>query len=130
MIRVIYNTANRVPISLDANGYGPYYLFEIYSEMENEVVKTFVTPDTSSSDNKVRFNEFYFTEVGNGVEDYYGGKISLNNGTYLLRVYQQNSSGSLIPQGDIIYRDVLKVYGRPGDTFTTYNGTDTYTEFL
>lgn len=126
MVRIIYNTANPVTLPLDSNGLGPYYLFEVYSEIQNEVVKTFVTTDLSTADERLaRFNKFTFTEVGNGAEDFYSGRVRLYDGTYLLRVYQQNASGSLIPSGGIVYYDVLKVYGNPTEEYLEYNGQPT-----
>lgn len=123
MIRVLYDTQNKVALPLDANGFGPYYLFEVFSEMQNEVVKTFVSPDTSTAvERAARFNEFTFTEAGTGAEDLYGGRVKLNDGTYLLRVYEQNASGSLTPQGDIVYREILKVYGNPTQEYLNYSG--------
>lgn len=124
MIRVLYNTSNNVALPLDSNGYGPYYLFEVFSEMQNEVVKTFVSVDASTASERLaRFNEYVFAEVGiNGVEDLYAGRVRLQDGTYLLRVYQQNASGSLTPQGDIVYREILKVYGNPSQEYLDYGG--------
>lgn len=132
---VHYNIANTIILPLDSNGFGTYYLFEIYSEMTNTVVKTFVTTDTSTAEERLnRFNKFVFTEVGiGGTENFYSGRIRLNDGTYLLRVYQQSSSGSIVPSGNIVYRDVLKVFGNPREQYEEYNGTPTdYTpyEFL
>lgn len=135
MVRIIYNTVNPVALSLDefTTQTSPVYLFEIYSEMQNRVVKTFVAPDIATAANRVRYNSYNFTEVGQGgQEDLYGGRIRLeNDGTYLLNVYLNTSSGNLSTTGlTKICSEVLKVYGNPGGQYLEYDGNDkTFLEY-
>lgn len=133
MVKIEYNTTQVWAISLDEFATSSsYYLFEIYSEMQNRIVKTFVAVDIATTDNRLRANRFRVTEVGSGAEDLYGGRISMpNNGTYLLNVYVNSSSGNLSTTGlTKVCCDVLKVYGNPGGEYLEYNGNDqTFLEY-
>lgn len=105
-----------------------YYLFELFSEMENKVVKTFVSSELATAAERTRFNKFTFTEVGvGGSEDFYAGQIRLPyNGSYLLKVYSQSSSGNIDPlAATLIYQEQMQVFGNPdGTTWTEYTGAD------
>ena len=126
MILIQYNTANNVVISLDEFASSTsYYLFSIYSEMQQKVVKNFVTSDIATAANRARFNKFTVTEVGQGgVEDLYAGKIRLPyDGTYLLKVYSQSSSGNIDPaNGTLVFQDVAQVIGNPITGYQEYTG--------
>lgn len=131
MVKITVNTTNTVALSLSemTTVTNPYYLFSIYSEMQNEVVKNFLSSDLSTTDEKTRYNRFSIVEVGSGgVENLNTGRIRLPyNGTYLLKVYAQTSSSNLNPSlaNELVHTEVLKVYGNSEGSYEEYTGNDT-----
>jgi hypothetical protein len=131
MVKITVNSTNRIALPLDSQATltNPYYLFVIYSEMQNEIVKSFVSSELATASQRERANQFDVVEVGTGgTENLYAGQIRLPyNGTYLLSVYEQTSSGNITVANATgkVWTEVLKVYGNNEGSTTEYTGNDT-----
>lgn len=102
-----------------------FYLLEVTSETTGQSV--YCIP-TETSTELQRYNEFIITETANPVP--LNGEISLNEGRYMYKFYEQSSSTNLNPSGlTEVENGIIICVDNTNHLNTEYTSITTNTEY-
>jgi len=115
-----------IPTLLEKTTISPvWYLLEVISETTGEAV--YCVP-TEESTELQRYNQFTIQEVP--IATPLNGELTLNEGRYTYKFYEQSSATNLSPTGlNVVENGILKCIDTSNNTNTEYLSTYTNTEY-